>query len=146
MDFRLKAFILWFLIAVLPVQGFAAILRMSCSPRQQFTVQSHLPGHLLQANAPAVHDHPAMMHVMAAPAGADTDSAVLPHPTNQSHKHTSAFCSTCGDCCIGGLALPSQVNLVLPTVELLAKAPRLFTFLAGFIPDSLDRPPRHTSA
>lgn len=145
MELRLKGFILWFLIAALPLQGFAAALRVSCGPRQQVISQVHLPGHYPQANAMAEHDHHAMMYEMVPLASANAGHAVTPDPINQSHKHASAFCSTCGNCCIGGFALPSQISLALPTFALLAEAPHLVTHLAGFIPDRLDRPPRHTA-
>lgn len=144
MGIRLKVLVLWFLILALPLQGFAAAVRMSCMPSQQqlLTIQSQAHVHSMHSDALVAHDHSAMEHADANTDGHHSHSS----DSASSHKHTSAFCHTCGGCCIGSFALPSQVTWALPTSGLSAETPRPATLLAGFIPDSLDRPPRHTSA
>ena len=66
------------------------------------------------------------------------------HDADTPIKHVGGTCSACGDCCVGVLSIPSVefslFNPGSPSVQI--------SFLAqpyaGFQPEGLDRPPRHT--
>jgi hypothetical protein len=115
--------LLWLLIAVLPLQGLAAVtLHGWTIPVQE------------------VMDMPAMDHAaMAMP----THEACMEAPaTGAKSQHG---CGASGACCVGAAVPPG-----LPGVALPADAPdvhhsAIITPLAGHIPDGLERPPKFLS-
>jgi hypothetical protein len=135
----LKTFLLWLLIAVLPVQGFAAALRYGCDPEQAAAARQMDP------MAGMAHEAMMMSHgeghggewMAAAPATLDQKS---------SHGHKSLSCNAGAVCCLGAAA-PPAVPMPAPaftSAESCYGDPA--AIVTGFIPDSLDRPPRHLSA
>lgn len=141
MHARLKSFLLWILIALLPLQGVAAVVRASCSTNDQHPT-AHGQMVARHGHVPKASDYVAMQHGESV---GHVDHLNFPDPTGHSHQHSSGFCHTCGDCCLGSLALPFQVSWALPAPGRSAEVPGAVTLHAGFIPDSLERPPRHTS-
>ncbi|MDC8758188.1 hypothetical protein [Janthinobacterium fluminis] len=115
-------FLLWCLFAALPLQGFAAAIRMS---------GGHTPPPALQLHGAQLQQHmPAHSHADAAPA----------------HHHDDASCSACSACCVGACAPP--VWPMLPAIPFISSEVRLTPapLLAGHIPEGLERPPRHAPA
>jgi hypothetical protein len=117
----LVRYLLWVLIAALPLQGFAAAIKTCCGSSHANAAYS--------IDQQAVHDHaPGHSHMAA-------------------HAHGKcSTCSHCASCCLGAAALPSTpvftpVFLTAPAV-VLAPAP----WVTGYIPDGLERPPRPFSA
>lgn len=141
----LRILLLWVLMLTLPIQGFAAALRSSCGTEQQ---SSHS---VVQADdgAPAAHfshhhddadTDPVAMHEPHHEVAGTSHGHYQSH--NQHHDHKNAFCGSCGSCCTGAFALMST-QLSPPafqqvSVEVVAPSP----LVTGFIPESLERPPR----
>ena len=133
-------FLLWLLICLVPLQGIAASARSSCGPDHQLaSFSSDALAHDI-GNGTSHHD--AMLHAHAAPADASHTETGVDH----AHKHKSAFCGTCGSCCIGAIALPSKTDWELPattvSIDIISPAP----LLTGYIPNGLERPPRYAPA
>jgi hypothetical protein len=129
----LVRYLLWILIAALPLQGFAAAVNICCG----------------QTRAVAAHsiDETDLHHMHSA---GDVDMEKAGHSAkagDAAHSHgKGSTCSHCASCCLSAAALPSnpvlaQVFLTSPAV-VLAPAP----LVTGFIPDGLERPPRAFSA
>jgi hypothetical protein len=147
MNPTVKTLLVWLLMIVLPLHAAAASVGMSCAPTGRQPVQAmagaamaHGPG------ADAAHAHHGGGHgsahgsVQGAPAHAEESSAREPG------KKAHSSCSACSALCIGAVAPPSAF-LSLPTFDgsdAVAVAPT--PLIAGFIPDGLQRPPRHPSA
>jgi hypothetical protein len=112
----LVRYLLWILIAALPLQGFAAAIRTCCGPAHA---------------AAAVVDH--------------ADHADHAHMAGHAHGKAST-CSNCASCCLGAAALPSNPVLtpVFATASAVVLAPA--PWVTGYIPDGLERPPRPFSA
>ncbi len=112
--------LLWILIAALPLQA-GALAFMSCGP----------------ATAPSqaiAHDHE-----MAA------DSADEEHCEQPSAGHLDAThgkCSHCASCCIGASAPPAVPSVIVPTVFSTYAACAAEALITGYIPATLERPPR----
>lgn len=139
----LKTFLLWLLIAALPIQGAAAVIQASCGPRHHgMSVVAIADDHHHGAGQ-AVHSHSAdSMNIMDEKAedvdkGATSKTVKLP---------VSSYCSACSACCAGAVAPPPSVSLTptFLTVEA-AVLPPVVSF-TGFIPAGPERPPRPVSA
>lgn len=134
-------FLLWFFIAALPLQGFAAALKPCCGPTSG----------ALMAGQPAPGAHAAMgQHCDDMAAAAETVSRhqqAGAHDSDQDHaRHGgSATCSACAACSIGAVALPVMMAVAQPVFlsskVVLAPEPRM----RGYIPGGLERPPRSLS-
>lgn len=138
MNRSIKTFLVWLLMAILPLHAMAASVGMSCVPGQRQVSQHVEPA------AVAHHDMDAEMHAHhgahasdAAAAGADTHAS---HEKAETQTHSS--CSACSALCVGAAAPPSAF-LAVPAFDgsdafLISPA----TLVPGFIPDGLQRPPR----
>jgi hypothetical protein len=141
----LKTLLLWLLIAALPLQGLAAVIQSSCGP-------SHHA--LTRANAVVtVHHHDGIAHShdghdVAMQTSADDASAnvQLSDDNSLSIKHKASSCSACAACCVGAAAPPSASIWapVYSSSEFVLISPT--PLVAGFIPASLERPPKRISA
>ena len=137
----IKTFLLWLLLAALPLQGFAAAMQLSCGP----TKHAADPG--MTAVVSVSHGH----HDHAAPAhhhDADAHPATTPAPADHASGdgHAASSCSACSACCVGAIALP--VNpIVTPVYSASVPAVPVFPVpLADFIPGGLERPPKTLTA
>lgn len=135
----LKKFLLWLLIAALPLQGFAAAMQTSCGQMVAHHGQTEKTS-AMQAHHQAAGDTADSMH-----ASADHNA---PHfakdPAGANHHGGS--CSACASCCIGAAAPPS-VNVLTPVYRSAVPAPSAPAHLvAGFIPAGLERPPKRFTA
>lgn len=134
-----KTLLLWLLLVVLPIQGIAAAAMTSCQAR------SHPERVAMQ---PASHLHGGKsVHVHASAMAMDEhDHAAHHHDGSQAKdKHdASTSCSACASCCIGAAPLPAGLawTSVRNSSEPVLALPS--PFKAGFIPASLERPPRST--
>lgn len=130
----LKTFLLWLLLAALPLQGFAAAVQTSCGPTahhgsSEMVIQPHSHHHEGDGAASGAT-------VVAANSAGDSAHS----------KHKSAFCSSCATCCVGAVAPPS-VSLLTPvyssSLPVVSSPSPLVT---GFIPAGLERPPKRITA
>jgi len=130
----LKTLLLLLLIAALPLQGAAAAMRLSCGPAQH-----HPPAQAASATGAHYH-HAAVAHSDSGHSAFDAASAEQTPAVQDGHAHS--YCSACAACCVGAAApLSSSIPTAPPKVsEFIAVAPA--PLLAGFIPTSLERPPR----
>lgn len=143
-----KTFVLWLLIAAMPIQGLASVIKASCGP-QHHNVTPTLVAmamdhhHVAAQGTPHDHAHPAENHVLA-DAEAAEPSANLASDMQPVHK--TSYCSACAACCIGATAPPPSVSLtpVFSTATTVVFPP--VVSFTGFIPSGLERPPRLLSA
>ncbi len=125
-------FLLWLLIAALPLQGFAAALQASCgTSAHHAAAETAAP-----AQSHAQHDHEAS-------AGHHDDTGDTGDIAAK-HKHSS--CSACAACCIGAIAPPSAslASMAYSNARPAVSAPA--PLLTGFIPPGLERPPKRVTA
>jgi hypothetical protein len=142
----LKTFLLWLLIAVMPFQAFATnVLRVCSSGHQGMTIVTPAP-------APAAHvevGSETANHSMAQQSPDDDEcTEVASSSTNDKGCPDSpklGSCSACAACCVGAFAPPAMHSFVSPSN--VAEVHETFgsTLVVGFIPDSLERPPRHSA-
>lgn len=122
-------FLLWILIAALPLQGFAAALQASCG-----TSAHHAAADMVApAQSHAQHDHQAS-------AGHDDDAG------DTAAKHKQSSCSACAACCIGAIAPPSVslASMAYSNAQSAVSSPA--PLLTGVIPPGLERPPKRVAA
>jgi len=134
MNCVLKTFMLWLLLAALPLQGFAAAIQTSCGPMPHHgssEMAMHAESHHHEGDGAANHSTVAA----AKSSGGSVDT-----------KHKSSFCSACATCCVGAVAPPS-VSVLTPvysnSLPIVFSPPLLVT---GFIPAGLERPPKRITA
>ena len=144
MNRTVKTFLVWLLMLVLPLHAVAANVGMSCAPAGRQAVQAGAEAPMAHhADAADAHAHHDGGHASADAVDATQDGD--PSAKDAGKKaHTS--CSACSALCIGAVAPPSAF-LPLPSFDgsdAVAVTP--VRFAAGFIPDGLQRPPRHPSA
>jgi hypothetical protein len=140
-----RQLLIWLLLALLPLQGTAAGVLMTCAAGHGLTPTSDQASHAGQ-QATTVHQHHSEMTAdeMATTPCAHNDADHA--PTDQSHHHKQFSCSNCGSCCIGALALPASLNVSLQSAKTPVDIVSPPALVAGFIPDGLERPPRNITA
>lgn len=141
----LKTFLLWLLIAVMPLQAFATnVLRVCSSGHQGMTVDASAPG----AYAEVGSESP--QHLMDQQLPDDEECTEVSSSSTDDNDCPDApklgSCSACAACCVGAFAAPAMHSFVSPPN--VAEVHETFgsTLVVGFIPDSLERPPRHSAA
>lgn len=137
MNRTLTTFLVWLMMAVLPLHAVAAAANMSCVPPVEPAQSVAMAGHASNLASDETHAH----HGGHAAAKASTDASDEAHPAKAS-KSVHSSCSACSAFCAGAVAPPS-FSLPLPAANgsepvLVARA----DIVAGFIPDGLQRPPR----
>ena len=139
MNRMLKTFFLWLLLATLPLQGVAAVVKATCGEKHHsMMVDSHDHHHDHAGTSPHHHGD-AADHALAS-----QDSSSTTADTDDVAK--AATCSACAACCVGASAPPSSLD---PIPELPASASLVISPAVAFvlhIPASLERPPQHTLA
>lgn len=140
-----KTFLLWLLIAALPIQGAAAVIKASCGPRHHgVSIEASVSDHHHSVGTLAHGD------VSAEMVAVDNEAVVAFALTEQADSSpklpVSSFCSACAACCAGAVAPPPSLSLT-PTFLVVEAAvlPPVVSF-TGFIPAGPERPPRHLSA
>ena len=136
----LKTLLIWFMIAAMPVQGLAAVVKASCGPAHHDGLSASKAGHVHDAahGAADAHHH----HDGEQQAGFDAEPAEASPEASHATAHGSSYCSACAACCVGAFAPPPVV--VLPTVHDHSASvlipPRHIA--PGYVPGGLERPPR----
>jgi hypothetical protein len=132
----LKTLLLALLMLVLPLQGFAAAVGLSCgSGHQQHGLLAIAGAH---AHSHKGHEHHAV-HDVGSQAGDAND-----HQSGDS-ADAQAFassCSACAACCVGAVIPPSALILAPQGHGILTAIAAPDTLFPGHIPDGLKRPPR----
>ena len=140
MNRSLKTLLLWLLLAALPFQGIAAVMKTACgqtepngSTGMAISMQSH-------------HHHDETMH-MAHAAAVDDDTAAKPSPDNPSDaKHSHTACSACASCCVGAVAPPCATDAISSCRGSLPAVASQPLPLASVVPGGLERPPKRITA
>lgn len=137
MNRTLTTFLVWLMMAVLPLHAVAAAANMSCVPPIEPVQIVVMSGHGSHLAADDMHAHHGgqMAAAASADAGDDADPA-------KAEKSVHSSCSACSAFCAGAVAPPS-FSLPLPAVD--GSEPVIVSradIVAGFIPDGLQRPPR----
>lgn len=138
-----KTFLLWLLVAVLPLHAAAGAMSMSCGPihQQAMQVASMNDAHHQHGGSDDSHVH---HHDAATPANAVADTGDADDASTGTHQH--ATCSACTATCIGASAPPSALSLT-PTFsgsEMVTVSP--VALVVGTPPSDLERPPKPTLA
>jgi hypothetical protein len=136
---HVRIIVLWLLILVLPVQGIAAALRLSCD------MAPHSNGQTTSEAADHCHDDDSGGMIKAPGGTPDEASTGCEHDGCQGSPHpTNSSCSACSASCLGAAAPPS-IAPVLPVFEVANNAYLLTSYpFLGYIPSRLERPPRLT--
>jgi hypothetical protein len=128
--------LLWLLIVALPMQGFAAVLNLSCTTHHDVSIA------LTMAHENHADDASHTRHCHSATdqnAGTDT-------PADHSAMHKNLPCSACGVYCASMVMLSATLKITPLTASTLTLAIPVDLPFTGFIPSGLERPPRIISA
>lgn len=134
----LKTLLIWLIIAALPLQGVAAVRKQSCGPQHHSAVQVASAQHHDQEMNAQYHDHAAAdSHVIHTASDAKSEAA---------SSVKSSYCSACVACCVGASAPPTELRFPVASLQPQTLLPSPKSWLVGFIPSSLERPPKSISA
>jgi hypothetical protein len=142
MNRSLKTFLIWLLMAILPLHAVAAGVGMSCAPDSSQV--SHKVERIDAAHPGAgieMHAH----HGAHASGAGDSGSDTHAQPA-KFEKQAHSSCSACSALCAGAVAPPSAL-LAVPSFggsDVFLVSP--LAMVPGFIPDGPQRPPRRQSA
>lgn len=145
MNRTLKTYLLWLLIAVMPFQAFAANVLRACSSGHQGTTM--VAATLMDHGDALGGSHDAVMDQQS---GDEEDCPEMASSDGQSNDTSKSFkhgsCSACAACFVCAVA-PPQLLTFKPSFNSVEVYMTFgSTLVAGFIPDSLERPPRHLAA
>lgn len=116
-----------------------AVVTQQTDPAPDVTAQ-HTDGHLQTDHA---HHASHAQHVSAAAPESSDNAEKLSPLTAKQPRHSPAYCTDCGKCCLMGAAAPPPVVMQTPVVSFVLR-----TFKStqpetvGHIPDKPERPPR----
>lgn len=127
-----KTFLLWLLLFALPVQGFAAAVRLSCGSEHH----TDLP--TAAKTAQDIHHHHHEFQNQTVQDAASTD-----FPAAQLDDYESSYCSACAACCAGAVVPPSIVDWSPFFSSSFSPVTSSASSFTGHIPAGLERPPRH---
>ena len=134
----LRKVLIWIVVALLPVQGYAAAAMISCGPMHARMLagvsQDSAHGQVQAAHDHATHDHATHGHAAAVP-DTQEDAPDLADVTNFK-------CSACASCCTAPAAPSSSLMLVRVTPAHSEAIPFFPTSEDTIVPDGLERPPR----
>jgi hypothetical protein len=142
----LKKYLLWLLIAVLPIQGFAAVVQRSCNSGRMVAASAALETAELGPSAYDIDAVSASEQAVSKHDGCAEHTVDLSKERSGSHTYKHGSCSACASCCVGAVAPPVFSSFSLPSKIPEVRRPSGATPVIGFIPDSLERPPRHPAA
>ena len=142
MNRLLTTFLVWILMAALPLHAVAASVRLSCAPTGHHTGAAAAPDAQQHAMHGAVADEHADIHAHHGGHDVPDADAATDSPDDDAATLSHSSCSACSVFCVGAVAPPSAL-LPLPSFdgsEAVVVAPA--DSVTGFIPDGLQRPPR----
>ncbi|WEF34978.1 hypothetical protein [Pseudoduganella chitinolytica] len=136
MNALLRTFVLWLLLAGVPLQGFASATMLLCAPGTDATAQPHHAGHGQQEQAPQAdvqHEH-VQQH--------GHDGANADHDKAAAHHGSDLKCASAASCCTG--APLAGAMTVPPPLPASGGAPIPFETAAPPVVDlaGLERPPK----
>jgi hypothetical protein len=144
---RLRTFLLCLLMAALPLQGLAAVVKASCGPAHHglssATVAAQADHH---AQAGATHQDHHDQDQLASVSSATAAAASPDGGSAQADFHASSYCSACAACCTGAVAPPSAALSDSSVDAADSGAPSAVPLVAGFISAGLERPPKRIFA
>lgn len=135
-----KVLLLWLLIATVPIQGGAAVMKACCgSMRQTAETAAHGAAQIDQSAAPMHAEHHMAVHAaMNVETGGKADGV------ENSHHPAMKRCSICAACGPVGFAPPPAVA----AASIFGSVRKTYTpsdaSFTGFIPPRLKRPPKHS--
>jgi hypothetical protein len=140
MDRVFKTLLLWLILAALPLQGVASVVKATCGAKHHPMMVAGSPDNHHHDHSDARHhhghenDHSAAAHDGP---GLEPDADVVAK---------ASTCSACAACCVGATAPPTRLNLtpVLAVSASIVIAPAL-AFI-GHIPAGPERPPQYSLA
>jgi hypothetical protein len=141
----LKTLLIWLLALALPVQGFAASIRLSCAPAHRIVSSikgvehSHHSHHDEMSGGVISHDGVMDHHGIGDSSAHDNPSADL---ASEESKSQDASCSACAACCIGMAVIPSELTLAVDHNGLSILVASIASSFTGFVPAAPERPPR----
>ncbi|MFZ5542753.1 MAG: hypothetical protein ACOZJZ_04295 [Pseudomonadota bacterium] len=129
----LRSFVLWLLVAALPLQGYAASSMVGCGPSHErmATALAQLPS-----------EHEAMPHHAAAPQDGAVDAATDGSTVEKLAQFGQFKCSACAACCAAAALPAGDWSLTLPQLPPGMLAPAVGTRIASLALDGPERPPR----
>lgn len=136
MTLAFKTFLLWLLIACVPLQAIGAVAGMSCGPAHPATSMSQKTDHARKLADDVVADH--QHH--AVPASSVSDRADASSEMQDNAPHVK--CSACSAFCIGAVAPPPALNAMIAPAgseTVLIIRPDI---VIEFNPEGRKRPPR----
>jgi hypothetical protein len=137
MNRTIRIFLLWLLVLALPVQGFAAAVRLSCGTTHHHGF-SALAVHHAHSHSSVFGDHqPHFKHEHSALASSGSD------PSSSSHQVSASTCSDCAACCAGAVILPAVLNWAPMHASSIALVMSPSPPYSGYFPERLKRPPKH---
>jgi hypothetical protein len=148
-----RRFVLWLIIAILPVQGYAAATMVACGPSHERMAARAPHAHAEDlgrashhgAHDHAAHDHGAHAHAAHDHAGftPDAHAAVTPDDTARAASDLASFtCSACAACCVGAALPAREFSLDVPAPAPDTLRPATAAPLTAVTLDGLERPPR----
>lgn len=143
MDSMLKKLMIWLLIAVLPIQGFAARAHHSCDSEHMAVSGA---SRALVVEKALVFEKNKGQELMSANDAHDGCAEHSSHSVKKPAKSSPCkrgSCSACASCCVGAAAPPVVVSFALPSNVPEVRHASGATLVIGYIPDSLERPPRY---
>jgi hypothetical protein len=143
MNRTFRRLLLWLLMAVLPIQGLAAVMKATCGPNHQ----SSLPAAAAEDHHHAGHAAPSRHHdATGHPAAGEQIAQTADVSISPQDNHAGSYCSACAACCVGAGAPPPAMHRTLVHSSSAAVKISPAPLVTGFIPDGLERPPRPISA
>lgn len=135
----LKIVVVWLLLALFPLQSFAAAMRMPCDPIAMALGGSHEAHESIGADERShdemlsadMHDHHASVDEQHASSKADGVT-----------HHKASSCNSCGQGCIDTVVLPSPSACLTIISRPASQVHDLDETFSRFVPDGLKRPPR----
>lgn len=143
MNRLLRKCVLWLLIALLPLQGFAAIVYHSCGSGH-VVISSAIQAQNAQVRwASEKHTNADLMSTGAVHDECEEHSGPVAKKPSGKKLCRIGSCSTCASCCVGAVAPPVFVTFTVPPKLPEVRHTSGVTLVVGFIPDSLERPPKY---
>jgi hypothetical protein len=148
-----KTLLIWLIIAALPIQATAAVVKASCgSAHHPAQMQNSFFGHAPAADVPhhehlsteAHHGHAdqASTHGEFAGHASSVDEMTGAEATFNQADQEHSTCSACAACCVGAVAPPPAQVRAPEFSQFKTSSIVSSKLLAGFIPAGLERPPR----
>lgn len=127
----LKLLLLYLVMAALPLQGMAAVMKQACAPD---------PARQTASDSRAVKkaQHRVKARSAKAHGAAGAQEPAASHPA----QHDDSGCGACLGCCVGGAAPPLAEAGRTPHDSTEQYLSSHHSLLAGYIPDGIERPPR----